>query len=78
VKAVVMVEGPSDEALLRLLLRHMGLEAQCQIVKYAETPEGFISIIRTQLNNPNARLVLVRDLDEMSEAEKIAETEKSL
>lgn len=78
VKALVIVEGASDKALVELLVQKLGLSRNCEVVTFAETPKGFVSITRTHLNNPTARLVLLKDLDEMNEINAAVEVECNL
>ncbi len=78
VKALVMVEGISDKVLVELLVKKLELNQKCEVVTFAETKEGFIGITRAQLNNPVACLVLLKDLEEMDEANMAATVENAL
>lgn len=77
-KALVMVEGESDKVLVCLLTKKLGLSQRCGIKPYAEAKGGFCGVIKTQLNNPFARLVLLKDLDEKTEPDLVEEVEERL
>ncbi|MFN3420363.1 MAG: hypothetical protein ACK40X_01380 [Armatimonadota bacterium] len=51
-KVIVMVEGVVDEILVRMLVDRMKLSGRCEFFRYAEAKEGFIGVVKTQLNNP--------------------------
>lgn len=78
VKALVMVEGASDKALVELLVQKLELSQNCEVFAFAERPESFVGVTRAHLNNPTACLVLLKDLDEMDETTATNEVERNL
>ncbi|MEJ7614925.1 MAG: hypothetical protein SQA66_14950 [Candidatus Fervidibacter sacchari] len=75
-RAIVMVEGDSDEVFFDRLLKHMALRRAVEIYQYAKV--GYIEVIRTQLNLPGAQLILLRDLGSATEEGLRTEIDKNL
>jgi len=75
-RAIVMVEGPSDEVFFDNLLRLMALRQAVEIFPYAEV--GYLKVIRGQSNLPGAQLILLRDLGSSTEEDLLTEIDKDL
>ncbi|MEZ8219350.1 hypothetical protein B0813_002887 [Candidatus Fervidibacteria bacterium JGI MDM2 SSWTFF-3-K9] len=75
-RAIVMVEGDSDEVFFDRLLKLMALRRAVEIYQYAKV--GYIEVIRTQLNLPGAQLILLRDLGSATEEGLRTEIDKNL
>ena len=75
-RAIVMVEGPSDKVFFERLLRLMDLGQAVKTYKYSEV--GYLKIIRAQSNLPGAQLILLRDLGSATEEELQTEIDKNL
>jgi len=75
-RAIVMVEGDSDEVFFDRLLKLMALRRAVEIYQYAKV--GYIEVIRAQLNLPGAQLILLRDLGSATEEGLRTEIDKNL
>ena len=75
-RAIVMVEGDSDEVFFDRLLKLMALRQAVEIYQYAEV--GYIKVIRAQLNLSGAQLILLRDLGNATEGGLRTEIDKNL
>lgn len=75
-RAIVMVEGPSDKVFFERLLRLMGLGQAVETYEYSEV--GYLKIIRAQSNLPGAQLILLRDLGSATGEELQTEIDKNL
>ncbi|MFA0739959.1 MAG: hypothetical protein DFNUSKGM_000055 [Candidatus Fervidibacter sacchari] len=75
-RAIVMVEGDSDEVFFDRLLKLMALRRAVEIYQYAKV--GYIEVIRTQLNLPGAQLILLRDLGSATEEDLRTDIDKNL
>ena len=75
-RAIVMVEGDSDEVFFDRLLKLMALRRAVEIYQYAKV--GYIEVIRTQLNLPGAQLILLRDLGSATEEGLRTDIDKNL
>jgi len=77
-RAIVMVEGDSDEVFFDRLLKLMTLRQKTDLLQYAKSEGGYIGVIRAQSTLTGAQLVLIKDLGNATEEELRTEIDKKI